>query len=167
MQQPVTPYLWNYEPQSGHVSGATQDYGAVINWLSADPRMFARVRNVNNTRNFLDKYRANVTRHDFAANFNNWPAEQVTHRKSLPYVPANDTSQSYNVINDFMSTADGAQIAGGQQTAMSGKGYALGDGRRYRKLTRDALPFPYNWQVSEDGKWRNIRGRGCNALSSY
>nr|WMQ77655.1 pVIII [Zoothera dauma adenovirus] len=154
---PVTPYIWHYSPETGHTAGASQDYGAVINWISAGPQMYERIRNVNVMRNSLDSslapYRDNIDH-----NINDWTAADLDQAPGVPYVPA----KLNNIDNykDFMSTANGMQLSG------SGLG-PPDDGRQYRKLTRDALPFPYNWQVFDNGRWVNIEGQGTNALSSY
>lgn len=55
-------------------------------------------------------------------------------------------------------------------SSLRGPPYRLNDGRMYRKLTRDAMPFPHNYSVYEDGQWKRIdslSGGAANALSSY
>lgn len=125
--QPVTPYIWQYQPQTGETAGARQDYGAVVNWFSCSPLMCQRIAALNRRRNVIDKERAK------------W--------RTLDPVLSNSPS-----------------------IALAGKGYALNDGRQYRKLRRDALPFPHGYQVFEDGAWKpvpiDMNGAG-NALSSY
>lgn len=122
--QPVTPYIWQYQPQTGTTAGARQDYGSVINWLGSSPSLCQRIADVNNRRNALDKETARL-RH------------------------------LQGVI---------------KQAPLIGTGLAPADGRRYRKLTRDNLPFPHGWQVYEEGEWRpvsaDMSGAG-NALSTY
>ncbi|WGZ76470.1 MAG: pVIII protein [Agile wallaby adenovirus 1] len=165
MDQPVTPYIWKYQPETGTAAGARQNYGAVINWLGADPKLYARIQEVNRQRNDLDIFRAAINRHEIASNFNNWPAYQIYQPAGTVYTPPSRLHISS--VADAVATADGAQLSGGISTPISGGGYSLGDGRQYRKLTRDLLPFPTNWQVFEDGEWKNISGGSANATSSY
>lgn len=121
---PVTPYIWQYQPETGKTAGARQDYGSVINWLSSSPQLYQRIAAVNKERNVLDKQSARLRN----------------------YTP---------LVNDL---------------PLSGTGYHLNDGKRYRKLTRDMLPFPHGWQVYEGGVWKpvpvDMAGAG-NALSTY
>lgn len=156
MSQPVTPYIWAYQPETGMTAGAQQNYGAVINWLSSDPYMCERIRHVNQSRNDLARLEANA-RVVPRGEFNEWlqqpevsgpPSGVITGRRIRSFV-------------DTVATSEGAQLAGA--------GYKLGDGRRYRKLTRDAHPFPINWQVFENGRWIPVpmSGGSANALSSY
>lgn len=123
---PVTPYIWQYQPQTGETAGARQDYGSVINWLSSSPYLYERLAALNRERNEIDKERAKF--------------------RGVPVTRNNPTP------------------------GLHGTGYSLNDGRQYRKLSRDALPFPHGWQVFEDGMWKpvptEINGTG-NALSSY
>lgn len=148
MATPVTPYLWTYQPQTGSPAGARQDYGSVPCWFSAAPDLYHRIMALNEERNLLDENRA-ATR----------SFEVVAANTGTMHVPARDPTQDAKTLEDKVHTWEGEQLAGGS--------YQLGDGRRYRKLTRDNLPFPYNWQVFEDGGWKPIRGGSCNALSSY
>ncbi|ASU50483.1 pVIII [Odocoileus adenovirus 1] len=110
MQQPVTPYIWKYQPETGFTAGAHQDYGAVINWFQANPQMFARIQEVNANRNDIDQTRAFLTRTDIAANINNWPSTQLKQRKSSLYIPAKLKEEITNL--DFLSTANGIQLSG-------------------------------------------------------
>lgn len=145
MSQPVTPYIWNYQPETGLTSGAQQDYGSVINWLRADPMLCSRIRNVNTARNnYLRSMKRDV-------------AYARAGKRQEKAMKARDKLRSQMLLDEFY-TSEGQQLAGG---------YALGDGRQYRKLTRDNLPFPHNWQVFENGRWRPISGGSANALSSY
>lgn len=164
MLQPTTPYIWRYQPETGETAGARQDYGAVINWLHADGRMFSRIRDVNLARNAIDKGRALTTRHGLSENINNWTASELQQKPGFPYIPP--TSAKLETYTDKLRTSEGEQLSGG---AAVGPPYDLDDGRRYRKLTRDALPFPYNYDVFENGQWQRIHlsGTGANALSSY
>lgn len=159
MQAPVTPYIWRYQPETGNAAGARQDYGSVINWLGSDPRMYSRVQAINQQRNDIINQDTTVNRIGFSHNFNNWPSHELYQPMASSYIPATRTDISPHTVSDFVATAEGVQLAGA--------GYQLGDGRKYRKLTRDALPFPRNWQVFEDGEWKNITGGSANATSSY
>lgn len=163
MEQPPTPYIWRYEPSTGFTAGASQDYGAVINWLNSDLQMFHRVKEVNETRNSLDTTRATINRENISENINNWPSWELQQRYGTPYIPATNPATDYRTVNDFIKTSQGEQLAG------SGV-YRLDDGRQYRKLTRDALPFPYNYDVFHNGNWTRVtdlQGGAANALSSY
>lgn len=126
MAQPVTPYIWQYQPETGQTAGARQDYGSVINWLGSSPSLCQRIADVNRQRNVEDKETARLRNY-----------EAVVNREPL-----------------------------------NGTGSGPTDGRRYRKLTRDSLPFPHGWQVLEDGEWKPVApsdmgGTGANALSTY
>lgn len=156
MTQPVTPYVWTYQPETGMTAGAQQDYGGVINWLCADPYMCERIRKVNQTRNDMARLEAS-NRVVPEGEFNAWlqrppifgpPSGKLEKRRVRSFI-------------DTVATSEGVQL--------SGAGYKLGDGRRYRKLTRDAHPFPINWQVFENGRWQPVplNGGSANALSSY
>lgn len=165
MEQPPTPYIWQYQPQTGFTSGARQDYGAVINWLQSDGRMFSRIRDVNLARNAIDKGRALVTRSSITTNINRWPSEEVEQYDGTPFVPPQP--EHLQTTSDFVRTAEGQQLAG---AGFTGPPYSLTDGRQYRKLTRDAMPFPHNYQVFENGSWHRVEdlsGGAANALTSY
>lgn len=165
MDQPPTPYIWQYQPQTGFTAGARQDYGSVINWLQADGRMFSRIRNVNLARNNIDKTRALLTRSSISGDINRWPSSEVSQYEGTPYIPA--YSDDIRTTTDFLKTANGEQLAG---SGLNGPPYYINDGRKYRKLTRDAMPFPHNYQVYEDGHWKRVEdltGGAANALTSY
>lgn len=165
MRQPVTPYIWQYNPQDGATAGARQDYGSVINWLSASPRLFERIKSVNLARNAYDEAEARANRTGLNdVNINRWGPGEVYQPPGSSFVPA--LADDWSEATDFARTARGQQLAGGSLD------YHLGDGRRYRKLTRDALPFPANWEVFEDGRWRMVprramTGGAADALASY
>ncbi|AII22577.1 pVIII [Lizard adenovirus 2] len=180
MDAPVTPYIWQYQPQTGKAAGARQNYGAVINWLSADNNMFHRVQTVNRARNLIDEIREETVRPDLAASFNDWTYDQLTQPPGTAYLPAPDPLTGPTTIRDKVLSAEGEQLAGSRPSVLHGgaslppSAYSLGDGREYMKLTRDALPFPQNWMVKENGVWTPIveqraalRGGSANALSSY
>lgn len=156
MTQPVTPYIWTYQPETGMTAGAQQDYGAVINWLSADPYLCERIRHVNQARNDMARLEA-TTRVVPRGEFNDW----------LQRPPVYGPPSGVLAKRRIRSAVDAAATSEGVQ--LSGAGYHLGDGRRYRKLTRDNLPFPHNWQVFEGGRWIPVpmTGGSSNALSSY
>lgn len=122
--QPVTPYIWQYQPETGKTAGARQDYGSVINWLGSSPSLCQRIADVNKHRNAIDKETARL-RH-----------------------------------------LEGVE----KQEPLAGTGVTMADGKRYRKITRDNLPFPYGWQVYDEDGWRpvsaDMSGAG-NALSTY
>lgn len=150
MTQPVTPYIWNYQPETGQTSGAQQDYGSVINWLRADPALCSRIRNVNTARNhYLRSMKRDVTYGQPGGRRANKRREKLTRMR--------DNLQT-QVLLDEIYTGEGQQLAGG---------YALGDGRTYRKLTRDNLPFPHNWQVLENGRWKLISGKDAQMANGY
>lgn len=184
MDAPVTPYIWQYQPETGTAAGARQNYGSVINWLSADNRMYHRVQQVNQTRNAIDDIREQTVIPELAASFNDWNATQLTQPPGTAYRPAPGPLAGPTTMADKILTAEGEQLAGSRPPPLSGgaalppSAYSLGDGREYRKLTRDALPFPHNWMVKENGIWTPImdprpnlrthmQGSGANALSSY
>ncbi|AIZ35778.1 pVIII [Psittacine adenovirus 3] len=148
MTAPVTPYLWTYQPQTGYPAGARQDYGSVPCWFNSAPDLYHRIMALNEERNLLDVGRSSARAFQVSAAA---PASS--------YLPAKDPSLADSVITDKVKTWQGEQLAGGS--------YRLGDGRQYRKLSRDSSPFPHNWQVYEDGSWKTISGGSCNALSSY
>lgn len=110
MAQPVTPYVWKYQPETGYTAGAHQNYNTVINWLHANPQMFARIQHINTARNVMDKFRSDLTRDDIAVNINNWPAEDLMQPPNFPYIPA--TSKSTSTINDWLATTQGIQLSG-------------------------------------------------------
>ncbi|URN46038.1 pVIII [Bovine adenovirus 7] len=112
MAQPVTPYIWRYQPETGYTAGAHQNYSAVINWLQANPQMVARIKQVNLVRNDLDKLQANITRQDISANVNNWPAKDLYQPLKAPYIPASPNMAT--TINDFEATRQGIQLSGNQ-----------------------------------------------------
>lgn len=62
--QPVTPYIWQYQPQTGETAGARQDYGSVVNWFSSSPLMCQRIAAINQQRNVLDKEQARLRTYD-------------------------------------------------------------------------------------------------------
>lgn len=163
--QPVTPYLWSYQPSTGKVAGARQDYGSVINWFSADSRMCDRIRRVNMYRNSIDKDRAYINRQDNSLHFNNWHAGDVLQPSGVPYIPAQSTVYSASNMKDFIDTSNGTQLSGPEP--LVGGAYKVINGQEYRKLTRDNLPFPYNWQRKEGDKWVSLTGYGSNKLTSY
>lgn len=108
----MTPYIWSYQPQTGTAAGATQDYGAVINWLQANPQMYKRIQDVNYRRNAIDKSRDHIGNR-MSLYFNKWPAEDVLQPRGTPYVPAADPSINQQSVTDFVNTAEGSQLAGG------------------------------------------------------
>lgn len=112
MQQPVTPYIWTYKPETGTAAGARQDYGSVINWLRASPQLCQRIREVNNFRNYIDKTRSHLS-DEMTCYFNAWPANVVSQPEGTPYRPAPNPVLGQHSIHDFLSTAEGSQIAGG------------------------------------------------------
>lgn len=157
-QQPVTPYIWTYQPETGMTAGAQQDYGSVINWLSADPMMCERIRHVNEARNasVIADYRFSETPLGI---FNEWYQVTPPNHDGPPFFPLK--RRRIQAALDAEHTAEGQQLAGA--------GYNLGDGRKYRKLSRDNHPFPINWEVYEGGRWRPVPmcGAGTNATSTY
>ncbi|ABA47244.1 pVIII [Snake adenovirus 1] len=180
MEAPVTPYIWQYQPETGTAAGARQNYGAVINWLSSDNNMYHRVQEVNRQRNKIDDFREQTVRADMAHSFNDWKPQQLSQPASTAYLPAPNPIAGPRTIPDVIFTAEGEQLAGASPSLLSGgaslppSSYRLGDGREYRKFTRDAMPFPHNWLVKENGVWVPVEERdpllseeGRNALSSY
>lgn len=138
-------------------AGAQQDYGSVINWLRADPYLCERVKRVNETRNAYANF-DDITRDKPLGHFNEWKQQlPPIHRRRLK----NFGAKRLRALADDIATANGEQLAG--------SGYHLGDGKQYRKLTRDAHPFPINWQVFENGRWIPVplSGGSANALSTY
>lgn len=118
--QPVTPYIWKYQPETGYTAGAHQDYGSVINWLNSNPQMFTRIRDVNLQRNNIDKTRGLVTRNDIHSNINNWSASQLLQRQGSPYVPASLNLEASK--QDFIDSAHGMQLSGPKPIDFKGTG---------------------------------------------
>lgn len=170
-----TPYLWQYQPETGLVAGARQDYGSEINWLGSDLQMFNRVQRLRRLRNQLEEEKGTkAADSSFAAHFNDWTLEDT---KGTPYVSMTHPI-SKTALSDMINSSEGVQMAGrNTPSTLYGGGlpqYSLGDGRQYRKLTRDAMPFPHNWFVKEEGIWKPVpidpgdfSGGAVNALSSY
>nr|ABM88372.1 pVIII protein [Duck adenovirus 1] len=155
--QPVTPYLWRYQPETGTAAGARQDYGAVINWFNSGPDLYRRIRDVNISRNNVEQTRA-LARTPLSGNFNRWTAAQLTHPPGTRYRP-------YFPVDSIKGARE--RVATQQGQILAGAGYDLHDGRQYRKITRDALPFPHNWQVKDGSRWLNLGGKGANSLTTY
>ncbi|AFV70648.1 pVIII [Bovine adenovirus 6] len=118
--QPVTPYIWKYQPETGYTAGAHQDYGSVINWLQSNPQMFERIREVNLQRNNIDKSQSLLTRGDIHCNINNWSASQVHQRLGTPYIPAKHAMESTR--QDFIDSARGIQLSGPNPMDITGSG---------------------------------------------
>lgn len=182
MNVPPTPYIWQYQPETGTAAGARQDYGSVINWLGSDNTMYHRVQQTNRTRNAIDDINEMTVDPTYARSFNNWDASQLNQPPGTRYTALTHNPDRYTTW-DREITTEGAQLAGARPGSLSGGAllppseYHLEDGRQYRKLTRDGHPFPINWMVKENGIWSPIvdrsyqalpmEGGAANAISSY
>lgn len=160
MDLPVTPYKWQFQPETGRAAGARQDYGSVINWFSAQGPLYERIRNVNQARNLKDEMNELRVNPEMAQSFNQWRPEQIAQPLGTPHIPP--PIVGYATVSDLVQTRDGAQLSGpiSGGALYSPSSYQLGDGRQYRKLTRDNHPFPHNWMVLENGKWSPIEMDG-------
>ena len=105
-----SPYMWSYQPQSGHAAGASQDYSTRLNWLSAGPGMINQVNAINRTRNDILLRQAMLTETPRPVrNPPIWPAShlaQPTPRQMTLELPR-DTRAEVNMTNY------GLQLAGG------------------------------------------------------
>lgn len=182
MNAPPTPYLWQYQPQTGTAAGARQDYGSVTNWFASDNSMYHRVQQTNRNRNLIDEMNETTVDPYYAASFNNWDSSRLTQPAGSRYAAMTQRPDLYTSW-DRGATSDGAQLSGARPSILSGGAllppseYSLNDGREYRKLTRDGHPFPVNWMVKENGMWvpivdraygpADMQGGAANATSTY
>ncbi|ANG08572.1 hexon-associated protein [Equine adenovirus 1] len=105
-----TPYMWNFQPQTGRAAGASQDYSTRINWLSAGPSMISRVYKIRDLRNRILGTQAQITETPRAVmNPPVWPAPLVFQR--LPTQEVVTLPRNHALENAM--THQGMQLAGG------------------------------------------------------
>lgn len=144
----VDPYLFAYVPFNGKPAGAAQNYGARVNWLGANRQLLEQIVNVRQNENnlFAAWRRTYRPLTGTAVGAKGWPANHLLQSHGTPYVPLKDPSTNVTTLSDRLQTNAGEQITGVGLSPPD-------DGNMYRKLTRDALPFPYNWQIWKNGVW--------------
>ncbi|AQQ73640.1 22K, partial [Harbour porpoise adenovirus 1] len=105
-----TPYMWSYQPQSGHAAGASQDYSSRMNWLSAGPSMINRVNEINRLRNDILLRQAVITQTPRSVqNPRVWPAQHL-----IQQLPRDMTVElPRNTQLEQQMTNSGLQLAGG------------------------------------------------------
>ncbi|SMG83455.1 pVIII [Bottlenose dolphin adenovirus 1] len=105
-----TPYMWSYQPQSGNAAGASQDYSARMNTLSAGPSMINKVNAINNLRNDILMTQALITETPRSArNPRVWPAHQLIQ----PSVTQTFVTLPRDPSLQLSLTNSGVQLAGG------------------------------------------------------
>lgn len=116
-----TPYVWTFQPQSGHAAGASQDYSTRINWLSAGQSMISKVNGLRELRNQILTQQAAITETPrVVKNPPNWPAQLLPQMWQAPKVIELPRNESL----EFSMTNSGVQLAGG------GRVYDRGWGQR-------------------------------------
>ncbi|ALE15310.1 pVIII [bottlenose dolphin adenovirus 2] len=105
-----TPYMWSYQPQSGHAAGASQDYSSRMNWLSAGPSMISQVNEINRLRNDILLRQALITQTPRSVqNPRIWPAQHL-----IQQLPREMTVElPRNTQLEQRMTDSGIQLAGG------------------------------------------------------
>uniref|UniRef100_A0AAU6S547 Pre-hexon-linking protein VIII n=1 Tax=Pipistrellus pipistrellus adenovirus TaxID=3140007 RepID=A0AAU6S547_9ADEN len=157
-----TPYMWSYQPQSGHAAGASQDYSTRMNWLSAGPSMISRVNGVRALRNDILIRQAAITETPrWIANPPTWPASLLPQNGGPPKVIELPRNESLEVG----MTNSGAQLAGGGR--VYGPGPSHWGGIRHRALRGSGITLSED-QVSA----RHLRPDGIfqiagGGLSSF
>lgn len=105
-----TPYMWSYQPQSGHAAGAAQDYSTRINWLSAGPSMINQVNNIRRRQNeVLLRQALTFETPRLVRNPPFWPAEHLIQQapRQLTFELPRNTALEIGLTNH------GLQLAGG------------------------------------------------------
>lgn len=127
-----TPYMWAWQPQSGHAAGAAQDYSTRINWLSAGPSMINRVTEIRDLRNQILMTQAEITETPrLIMNPPNWPAAALPQNVGAPLTLA--LPRNYEL--ERVMANSGLQLAGGSRPTpgymrgcgLTGKGIQLSD----------------------------------------
>lgn len=107
-----TPYMWAYQPQSGHAAGAAQDYSTQMNWFSAGPSMINQVYSIRDLRNKILTTQAEITETPRALmDPPEWPAAIVAQHAP----PPKTVSLPRNYALENMMTNSGIQLAGGRR----------------------------------------------------
>ncbi|APC26073.1 pVIII [Bat mastadenovirus G] len=107
-----TPYMWSYQPQSGHAAGAAQDYSTQMNWFSAGPSMINHVYQIRDLRNKILTAQANITETPRTImDPPVWPAAMVT--QEVP--PPTTVTLPRNYALETAMTNSGIQLAGGRR----------------------------------------------------
>lgn len=107
-----TPYMWSFQPQSGHAAGASQDYSTRMNWLSAGPSMINQVNEIRDLRNKILVTQAKITETPRAImNPPVWPADLLPQERPPPLTVALPRNESAEIA----MTNSGAQLAGGRR----------------------------------------------------
>lgn len=106
-----TPYMWSFQPQSGHAAGASQDYSTQMHWvLSAGPSMISRVNGISDLRNQILMRQAAITETPrVVRNPPSWPAQLLPQLGQTPVtlvLPRNEPLET--VLSNR-----GVQLAGG------------------------------------------------------
>lgn len=157
-----TPYVWTFQPQSGHAAGASQDYSTRMNWLSAGPSMIGKVNGIREFRNQLLMKQAAITETPrLVKNPPTWPASLLPQEWQPPKVielPRNERL-------DMSMSNSGAQLAGGGRVYCSSSAHRGSINRETLsgsgiQLSEDHLSARY---LRPDGVFQ-IAGGG---LSSY
>lgn len=106
------PYMWTYQPQTGHAAGAAQDYSTQMNWLSAGPAMINQVYGIRDLRNKILMTQAKITETPrLIMDPPVWPAALVTQQDPPPTTVA--LPRNYALENAL--TNSGVQLAGGRR----------------------------------------------------
>uniref|UniRef100_A0AAU7E206 Pre-hexon-linking protein VIII n=1 Tax=Cardioderma bat adenovirus TaxID=3141913 RepID=A0AAU7E206_9ADEN len=105
-----TPYMWAWQPQSGHAAGAAQDYSTRINWLSAGPAMINRVTQIRDLRNQILMTQAELTETPrLVMNPPTWPAAALPQNIPPPVTLA--LPRNFELERQMANV--GLQLAGG------------------------------------------------------
>ncbi|WET32002.1 protein VIII precursor [Canine adenovirus 2] len=111
-----TPYMWSYQPQTGHAAGASQDYSTQMNWFSAGPSMISQVYGIRDLRNKVLITQAEITKTPRTImDPPIWPDAMLVQEAAPPKtvtLPRNHTLEQ-------AMTNSGAQLAGGRQLCPS------------------------------------------------
>lgn len=158
----VDPYLYAYNPRSGTLAGAAQDYGSQVNWLGADVQLVSKIAELQARRNhMLGEW--NNQRPGLIGPLNShggtrgWDASRIIQRGGVPLLPPAEPSTAIETLTDRLVANEGVQL--------TGKGFLPPqDGRRYRKRTRDGFPFPHNWEVWDPAvnMWKLVEDKGVD-----
>lgn len=118
-----TPYMWSYQPQSGHAAGASQDYSTRMNWLSAGPSMIGKVNGIRELRNQLLMRQAAITETPrVIKNPPTWPAQLLPQEWQPPKIIELPRNESLEVG----MTNSGVQLAGGGRVYGPGSSHWAG-----------------------------------------
>ncbi|AEM06281.1 pVIII [Bat adenovirus 2] len=107
-----TPYMWSYQPQTGHAAGAAQDYSTQMNWFSAGPSMISQVYGIRDLRNKILTTQAEITETPRTImDPPIWPASMVA--QEVP--PPKTVLLPRNYALEQAMTNAGIQLAGGRR----------------------------------------------------